>query len=159
MNNTLLLFFVCLLVALQSNAQTRKKAELEFIKRLNTIANNSVAPSPREFEGKYSIDSAYAISKTGLLSTTFRYTTDTSFFRMRLTVPISKIRDIFYDYYLVMVCDPNAVTIYRSATNRKAVKESGNDYLFHIGVPVSAGEVQQEKLQQALVALQHYYGK
>ena len=157
MKNKLLLFIVLTIPSLKSSAQAPPKAALEFVKLLNTIAYLTAVPSPWEYEGKFSIDSAYAISKTGLLSTTFRYTTDTSVLRIRMTVAVADIRDIFYDYYIGLVCYSDAVTIYESKTNNSELIESGKNYLFHVGISDYEGEKQQAQLQKVLVQLKKYY--
>ncbi|MFZ4770980.1 MAG: hypothetical protein ACOYLO_12435 [Ferruginibacter sp.] len=157
MKNTLLLCFVFSFFALTSNAQAPPKAALEFVKLLNKIAYHTSVPSPWEFEGKFSMDSAYAISKTGLLSTTFRYTTDTSVLRIRMTVAVADIRDIFYDYYIGLVCYSDAVTIYEATSSSSTLIESGKNYLFHVGISDYEGEKQQEQLQKILVQLKKYY--
>ena len=145
------------LAVLSSNAQTKQQAEKDFITQLNDIVRKSSEPSPWANEGKYSIDSLFHISKTGILSITFRYTTDTSFVRIRMAAPVSKMQDVFYDYYLGFEFKQNWVTIYKSAINKNAMKEFGTDYLFHIGVPTWEGEKKQEKLQKALAVLKNYY--
>ena len=157
MKNNLLLFIVLTIPSLKSSAQAPPKAALEFVKLLNTIAYHTSVPSPWEYEGKFSIDSAYAISKTGLLSTTFRYTTDTSVLRIRMTVAVADIRDIFYDYYIGLVCYSDAVTIYEATSSSSTLIESGKNYLFHVGISDYEGEKQQEQLQKVLVQLKKYY--
>ena len=156
MINNLLLFIVLTIPSLKSNAQAPPKAALEFVKLLNTIAYHTSVPSPWEYEGKFSIDSAYAISKTGLLSTTFRYTTDTSVLRIRMTVAVADIRDIFYDYYIGLVCYSDAVTIYEATSSSSTLIESGKNYLFHVGISDYEGEKQQEQLLKILVQLKQY---
>ena len=145
------------LAVLSSYAQTKQQAEKDFITQLNDIVRKSSEPSPWANEGKYSIDSLFHISKTGILSITFRYTTDTSFVRVRMAAPVSKIKDVFYDYYLGFEFKQNLVTIYKAAFNKKALKEYETDFLFHIGVPIWEGEKKQENLQKALATLQKYY--
>ena len=157
MKNNLLLFIVLTIPSLKSSAQAPPKAALEFVKLLNTIAYHTSVPSPWEYEGKFSIDSAYAISKTGLLSTTFRYTTDTSVLRIRMTVAVADIRDIFYDYYIGLVCYSDAVTIYEATSSSSTLIESGKNYLFHVGISDYEGEKQQEQLLKILVQLKKYY--
>lgn len=157
MKNKLLLFIVLTIPLLKSNAQAPPKAALEFVQILNDIAYHTSAPSPWQFEGKFSIDSAYAISKSGLLSTTFRYTSDTSILRIRMTVAVADILDIFYDYYIGLVCYSDAVTIYEATSSGSALIESGKKYLFHVGISDNEGEKQQEQLKKMLVQLKEYY--
>ena len=152
------MFMLSFCLAVQcSNAQTRQQAEREFVAQLNDIVRYSSGARSWEYEGKYSVDSLFRISKTGILSITFRYTTDTSFVRIRMAAPVSKMQDVFYDYYLGFEFKQNWVTIYKSAINKNAMKEFGTDYLFHIGVPTWEGEKKQERLQKALAVLKKYY--
>ena len=157
MKNKLLLSIVFTITVYCSNAQAPPKAALEFVELLNDIAYHTSTPSPWQFEGKFSIDSAYAISKSGLLSTTFRYTSDTSILRIRMTVAIADIRDIFYDYYIGLVCYSDAVTISEASSSSSTLIESGKNYLFHVGISDYEGEKQQEQLQKMLVQLKEYY--
>ena len=157
MKNKLLLFIVLTIPLLKSNAQAPPKAASEFVKLLNDIAYHTSAPSPWQVEGKFSIDSAYAISKSGLLSTTFRYTSDTSILRIRMTVAVADILDIFYDYYIGLVCYSDAVTIYEATSSSSTLIELGKKYLFHVGISDNEGEKQQEQLQKMLVQLKEYY--
>ena len=114
-----IMFMLSFCLAVQcSNAQTRQQAEREFVAQLNDIVRYSSGARSWEYEGKYSVDSLFRISKTGILSITFRYTTDTSFVRIRMAAPVSKMQDVFYDYYLGFEFKQNWVTIYKSAINK-----------------------------------------
>jgi hypothetical protein len=86
-------FFLFLLLcsSFVCHAQTKKKSEQEFLKQLNSILKNS-KQQHWAYEGNaMSIDSAFAINKEGILSVTVRYTSNTSFVRVRMTAPSVKL--------------------------------------------------------------------
>lgn len=140
-----------------AQAQSKQDAAWEFLRQLNEIITKSSEPWPWKYEGKYAVDSFFSISKTGILSITFHYTTATAFTRIRMTAPVSKIQNVFYDYYLGFVCMQDWVTVYESVPGNKKLVETQKDHLFHIGVPSYDGYKQQESLQKALVELQKFY--
>jgi hypothetical protein len=77
-----------------ATAQAKQKAEKEFVGQLNHVLNIS-----RQLHWAYegnamTIDSAFAINKEGVLSVTVRYTNDSSFTRVRMEAPVSKIINI-----------------------------------------------------------------
>jgi hypothetical protein len=74
-----------------------------------------------------------------------------------MTVAIADIRDIFYDYYIGLVCYSDAVTISEASSSSSTLIESGKNYLFHVGISDYEGEKQQEQLQKMLVQLKEYY--
>ncbi len=83
--------FFCLLLSLAASAQTKQKAEKEFIDQLNNILINS-KEDDWQTGGKMSVDSVFAINKAGILSLSVRYTKeDSSFVRARMEAPVNKI--------------------------------------------------------------------
>lgn len=108
----------------------------------------SSEPWPWNYEGKYSVDAAFSLSKAGVLAITFRYITGAAFTRIRMTAPLGKIRDVFYDYYLGFEFNQNWVTVYQTLHGSNKLKEIKTDYLFHIGVLFNDGENQQERLKK-----------
>ena len=152
--------FTCLILVLllpiMTSAQTKQKAEKEFVNELNSILKNS--PSQHwGYEGSMSIDSAFAISPAGILSVTVRYKTDTSFVRARMQAPVSKIINVAYDLYLILAYKTEEVTIYNSEEQSEELKEIGKSIYFHIGEPVGDGFKEKEKLQKLLDKLLKYY--
>ncbi len=148
---------ICLLLQVSVQAQSKQNATRKFLKQLNEIVTKSSEPWPWEYAGKYTVDSFFSVSKTGVLSITFRYTTNTAFTRIRMTAPVSKIQDVFYDYYLGFQFADDWVTVYQSVPGNKKLAETHKDHLFHIGLPSFDGYQQQENLQKALVELQKFY--
>ena len=103
------------------------------------------------------IDSAFAISKEGILSVTVRYTSDTSFVRVRMEAPVRKILTVSYDLYLILEFIDNDVTVYVSKPGSNKLKEVSKSILFHIGIPPADDIKYQEDLQMALDNLLKYY--
>src|SRR6478752_3658048 len=100
MKTVLAFFCLCFILQSPTQAQSKQKAEKEFLKQLNSILKNS-KQQHWAYEGNVmSIDSAFAINKEGILSVTVRYTSDTSFVRVRLAAPVSKIDTVRYDLYM-----------------------------------------------------------
>ncbi len=139
-----------------SLAQTKQKAEKEFLTQLNSILHNS-KQQHWGFEGVMTVDTAFTISSNGTLSVTVRYTNDSTFIRSRMEAPVSKIAKIAYDLYLILEYKDELVTFYRSAPGSNELKEGGKTNLFHIGAPENEGYSLQEKLQQALENVLKYY--
>lgn len=146
-----------LLLQLSSQAQSKKKDEKEFLKQLNTVLKKSKQQQWAFEDYVMTIDSAFAISKKGILSVTVRYTNDSSFVRVRTTAPLVKIEKIIYDLYLILVYKENVVTFYKSEPNSMELKEFNTYNWFHIGAPLPEDIVYQEKLQKALDNLRPYY--
>ena len=101
MKKSLLLITSCFLLTNVASAQSKQKAEKKFLKELNSIVRKS--PSQHwGYDGVMTIDSAFAISKTGIISVTVRYTTDEFFMRARMEAPVSTISEVAYDLYLIL---------------------------------------------------------
>jgi len=139
-----------------ATAQSKQKAEKEFLKQLNSILNNS-KQQHWAFEGVMTVDTAFSINKDGKLSVTVRYTSDTTFIRSRMEAPVSKISKVAYDLYLMLEYKDKLVTFYKSDPGSNELEEGGKTDLFHIGAPEEEGYSRQEKLQRALDnVLKHY---
>ena len=103
------------------------------------------------------IDSAFAINARGVLSVTVKYATDTSVIRARMEAPVSQIKGVAYDLYLILEYTDEVVTMFYSESEGSELKETGKSHLFHIGEPKKGGSDKQEKLQKALDNLLNYY--
>jgi len=160
MNKTIafLLTACYLFLSLLTNAQTKKQnAEKEFLNQLNSILINS-KDQDWAHNGTMTVDSAFAINKEGILSVTVHYTDDDSaVVSMRMEAPVKKILRVAYDLYLILEYKKDEVTVYESEANSKELKELHKTNLFHIGVPLSDGYKQQEKLQKLLERMLKYY--
>jgi hypothetical protein len=140
-------------------AQSKQKAEKEFLKQLNTVLQHS-KQQHWAYEGNaMTVDSAFAINKEGLLSVTVHYTSDSSFIRTRMTAPVSKIDKVLYDLYIILDCKDKPVTFYQSEPGSNELKEVNKGGRFHIGAPEPEDVRYREKLEKALVDLRKYYRK
>ena len=149
--------YFCMFLPAATTAQTKQKAEKEFVNQLNNILINSKQDDWQP-GGKMSIDSAFAINKAGILSLSVRYTKeDSSFVRVRIESPINKIWRIAYDLYLILEYKTNEVTVFKSATNTNELIEDHKTNYFHIGAPLPEDIRHQEKLQKLLNNLLKYY--
>lgn len=146
----------CYLFLNTATAQPQQKAEKDFLNQLNSILKNS-RQQHWNFEGAMTIDSAFAINETGVLSVTVRYTNDTSFVRVRMAAPVNKIKGVAYDLYLILEYKDELVTFYASEPGSNELTEKGKTNLFHIGAPLPEDVKSQEKLQKALDKLLKYY--
>lgn len=151
-----MIVFALLFVQTTVIGQSKAKAEKQFLKELNTILKNA-KQHHWDYEGKMTIDSLFAISKTGILSMTVRYTNDESFIRARMAAPVDKIKNVLYDVYLILQFETPLVTIYNSNLGEEMLIETGISNLFHIAAPLKNGEQQEIKLQQALDNVLRYY--
>lgn len=104
------------------------------------------------------IDTAFTISKKDILSVTVSYTDEEgSYVRSRMEAPVSKIKVIAYDLYLILDYKTDEVTHYESEPNSNALVEKYKTNYFHIGVPLGDGYKAQKKLQKLLDKLLQYY--
>ncbi len=149
--------FFCLLLSLAASAQTKQKAEKEFIDQLNNILINS-KEDDWQIGGKMSVDSVFAINKAGILSLSVRYTKeDSSFVRARMEAPVNKIWRIAYDLYLILEYKNDDVTVFKSGTNSNELVEDNKTNLLHIGAPFPEDIRHQQKLQKLLDNVLKYY--
>jgi hypothetical protein len=156
------IIFICLIYALlvptMAFAQSKQKAEKDFVNQLNSILKNSSEHDHWLQSGTMTIDSAFAINKAGILSLTVRHTDeDSSFVRARMEAPINKIQRIAYDLYLILEYKADEVTVFKSATNSNELTEDHKTHYFHIGAPWPEDRKHQEKLQKLLDKLLVFY--
>ncbi len=152
---TYLVFF--LLAPTVTTAQTKQKAEKDFVNQLNSILKNS-KDEDWQPGGKMTIDSAFAINKAGILSLTVRYTDeDSSFVTARMIAPVNKIWRIAYDLYLILEFTNDEVTVFTSAKNNNELPETLKTNYFHIGAPLPEDIKHQKKLQKLLDKLLIFY--
>ena len=157
MKTVLAFFCLCFILQSPAQAQTKQKAEKEFLNQLNSILKKS-KQQHWAYEGNVmSIDSAFAINKEGILSVTVRYTSDTSFVRVRLAAPVSRIDTVRYDLYMILEYKDHDVIIFESEPGSNELKEVNKSGLFHVGAPSPEDFVYHDKLQKALDNLLKYY--
>lgn len=156
MKKLLVFICCCFLYSHLAFAQTKQKAEKDFLNELNSILKNS--PSQHwGFDGVMTIDSGFSISPAGILSVTVRYTTEESFKRARMEAKMSKITGIAYDLYLILEYKTNEVSVFESEEGSNELKENRKSNYFHIGEPVGDGYVEKKKLEQLLEKVLKYY--
>jgi len=145
-----------LFCSLFSHAQSKQKAEQEFLQQLNSIIQHS----PRHhwsYEGKMTIDSAFAISKKGILSVSLHYTTDSSVIRVRIEAPLRKLVTVSLDDFLILETKGKDVSFYLSENGSNVLLGNGKGSLFHIGIPENDGENKRDKLSRALANVLKFY--
>src|SRR5687767_1330818 len=130
-------------------AQSKPKAQKEFLAELNKVLHKS-RQQHSSYEGVMTIDSVFAISKEGILSVTVRYTTDSSFKRVRLAAPVGRIDTIRYDLYLILEYRDDIVSLSESEPGSEMLKEVSKGAWFHVGAPLPEDVVYMERLQRAL---------
>ncbi|MDB5203065.1 MAG: hypothetical protein JWQ27_2474 [Ferruginibacter sp.] len=150
------LLLACCTLTLLAAAQSKQKAEREFLQQLSQILKKS-AVQHWGFEGKMTVDSTFAINRDGLLSLTVRYHSDTGYTRSRMVVPMNKIREVAYDLYIILRSEDDQVIYYESENNKEELHETGKGYFFHIGAPLPEDVKYQEKLQKALDKVLKFY--
>ncbi|MGF2414621.1 hypothetical protein [Ferruginibacter sp.] len=158
MKTLITLLYFSLLLPVATAAQSKQKAEKDFVNQLNSILKNSSEHDHWLQTGTMTIDSAFAINKAGILSLTVRHTDDdSSFVRARMEAPINKIQRIAYDLYLILEYKTDEVTVFKSATNSNELIEDHKTNYLHIGAPWPEDMKHQEKLQKLLDKLLVFY--
>lgn len=148
--------FFFLLMPIIASAQTKQKAEKEFVAELNSILKKS-KEQHWKYKGLITIDSAFAINKEGILSVTVRYNDEGSVVKTRMEAPLKNIQLVAYDLYLILVYKTDEVTVYESEENSSELKQVDKTNYFHIGAPAKDGYKQEEKLQGLLDKLLKQY--
>ena len=142
------------LLSLTGFSQSKSKAEKDFLKELNDILKET-ANQHWEFDGKMSIDSPFAINSRGLITSTVKYTTDTSVVRVRSEAPVNKITFARQDVYIYLEYRDKSVIVYEQKTNQDwQIKFRRN--MFHIGMGDDDGK-QADKVQQKFDKLREFY--
>ncbi len=147
-----------LVLPIVSCAQSKVKAEAAFVAELNNILNNSTQHH-WAYEGeKMTIDSAFAISKNGILSVTISYVNDEEKKTItRIEAPVNKITSVAYDLYLILEFKEAVVNNFYASDGSTVLKASETDDYFHIGAPFPEDPQRQIKLQKLLDDLLKYY--
>lgn len=159
------IFFLLLFISkIAAVGQTKPQAEAEFIKTLNTIVAQSSPYSspntPEDKENKVTTIVPFSISTTGILSTTIKIKSKTGTLVRKITVPVSAISSIFYDYYIGFQTTYKAITYFSKDPKSNKFVEQFKDEIYHIGIPFygeQEAEQAQVDLQKALDNLLKYY--
>ena len=137
-------------------AQSKQKAEKEFLAELNNILYKS-RKQHSLYEGVMTVDSAFAINKEGILSVTLRYTNDSSYKRVRLQAPVKDISLVRYDLYLILEYTDKLVTYFESQWGSEVLEETGKGGWFHVGAPLPEDVAYQQRVQKALNKVKLHY--
>ena len=130
---------------------------------MKNLINNIFIQHPPEagFNTMYKIDSIMIDSpftiKEGILSVAYRYVADSAIVKIRAAAPVSHLKDIGYDHYLVLMFRDEAVTQYQYEGNDNTPTETIKKDLLHIGTPIKDGYGEKENLQKLLNKLLKYY--
>ncbi|MEO6583601.1 MAG: hypothetical protein ABIO05_04715 [Ferruginibacter sp.] len=135
---TIFIIFSLLSLHPDVNAQSKQKAEKEFLKELNEIIKES--PNQHwEFNGKMSVDSPFTITPSGHLSVTVKYITDTATVWVRSEAPVNKITFAKEDVYTYLEFRDKSVMVYEKSKGKDwSIRFKRN--MFHIGVADDDGK-------------------
>jgi len=135
-------------------AQSKVKAEKEFLKELNDILKGS-DNQHWEFDGKMVIDSPFTINSQGNLTATVKYTTDTSVIRVRTEAPVNKITFARQDVYVFLEYRDKSVMVYEQKNNKDWSIRFKRTML-HLGMGDDGGK-QADKVQKKFDKLREFY--
>lgn len=154
------LIFLLAFVPLFLFAQSKTKAEAAFVAELNAIINNSTQQH-WAYEGeKMTIDSAFAISKNGILSVTISYINNEGKKTItRTEAPVNRIERVAYDLYLILEFEDAVVSSFYAKDGSSEFKASEKENYFHIGAPLPEYPERQILLQKLLDNLLKHYKK
>jgi hypothetical protein len=139
------------------SAQTKQKAEAEFLQLLNKVVKLSVSQH-WAYEDPFRVDSPFHIAGD-TLTATFKFTNDSSSYRIRYAAPVSKIQSVDKDVYTILRFNGKMVNVYES-TNEKDWVQFDKRNLFHIGAFSLDEESHPELLEELELAwskLSYYY--
>ena len=147
-----------MLLPITAFSQTKEKAQNALVKELNTILRIS-DQHHWAYEGKMTVDSAFAIDKNGILSMTVNYKTDSTNIKVRMEAPIYKARSVLYDLYLILEYGQDEVKVFEivNETGKKEEKHEYKNSLFHIALPLEKGYEKQKKLENLLQKVLKFY--
>lgn len=150
------------MISISAFSQSKQKAEANFLKELNQILKNTKEYPWANFISQVDtvkIEKPFSISND-VLSLSASYHVNDSIFKVTLEAPVSKIKSILYDHYLVLQFDDEVVTKTEFEPNGNAIKETIKQNYFHIGAPGSEkGPKAQEKLEKLMHKMLKYYNK
>ncbi len=145
--------FYCLslffFISVSLSAQTKQKAEVEFLKVLNKVAKLSVSQH-WAYEDPFTVDSVFHITGDSLTAT-FRFINDSSSYRIRYTAPVAKIRSVDKDVFIILSFPGRAVNVYESINGKEWVHFDKRN-LFHIGALSLDEDTHPELLEELELA-------
>lgn len=154
----ILLFFIFIALPITAFSQTKEKAQDALVRELNTILRSS-DQHHWAYEGKMTVDSAFAIDKKGILSMTVNYKTDSTNIKVRMEAPIYKAKSVLYDAFLILEYGLDEVKVFEivNETGKEEEKHEYKNDLFHIGSPLENGYEKQEQLEKLLKKVLKFY--
>ncbi len=158
MKSIIIAIFCCAMLPIASTAQTKQKAEKEFVNELNNLLKKSKDNDHWDLKGNMTIEKGFAIDKQGLLSVTVRFTEEGNFILKKMVAPVKNAKEVLYDLYLILAYSEKEVTVYQSELNSATLKEVNKNIYFHLGAPgAKNGRNTQKKLEQLLNNILKYY--
>jgi hypothetical protein len=142
----------------ETTALTKKidkpDAEKEFLDQLNKLVNE--APYVDQYHFEFFIDSPFVI-RNKILTGTFRTYSPDGPVLQKITVPIVKVQNVWFDYYAGLSLDEPAALIQTTQPGKKDFDNGKTTSIIHL----SLGEeyINSNKLQSALTALKASYKK
>lgn len=139
------------------SAQTKQKAETDFLQVLNKVLKLSVSQH-WAYEDPFTVDSAFHIAGDSLTAT-FMFTNDSNSYRIRYAAPVAKIQSIDKDIYILLRFKGKLVSVYESINGKEWVQFDKRN-LFHVGAFSLDEESHPELLEELELAwskLSYYY--
>ena len=141
------------------------KAETRFLKVLNDIASRYMIDGDmvggRSAAGyMITLDSSFAIDQNGVLTATWRFKNDTSYYTLHVEFPVGSIEEVYYDFNMGFSMHEGGKE-YISKLNSKEIGETSDASIIKVATPGDGkhGPPLHEKLKAALVDVKRYYLK
>lgn len=143
--------------SITTSAQSKLKAELEFLQGLNKVVKHSVSQH-WAYEDSFTSDSAFHLLGDSLTAT-FRFTSDSGSYLIRYAAPVAKIKNISKDVYVILRFPGKLVNVYESVNGKDWIHFDKRN-LFHIGAFSLDEDIHPELLEELELAwakLSYYY--
>ncbi len=124
-----LLLLCC--IGFTSSAQTKEIAEKDFLEAINKLVA-AVKMQHWAYEDPFKIDSAFKIFGDSL-TTTFKYKTDSNYYRVRYAAPMNALKGVFQDIYEILSFKGKSVHVYEQVGNGPWVLIERRS-MFHLGM-------------------------
>nr|WP_315197689.1 hypothetical protein [uncultured Flavobacterium sp.] len=151
---TLFLVF-CILMQISAIGQTKKIAEANFLKTINSLASSSHDDHSDNYSATSTI-TPFSINKTGVLSATVRYSQIDSDKTIKMMVPILGISGISCDDDYLTLQSKSAIILYEENPKTQLFDTHSKESTFHFGYS-SEEDKRLMQLRKELKELQKYY--
>ncbi len=118
-------------IGLTASAQTKEIAEKDFLAAINKLVA-AVKMQHWAYEDPFTIDSAFSISGDSLTAT-FKYKTDSNYYRVRYAAPMSALKGVFQDVYQILSFKGKSVHVYEQIGNGAWILVERRS-MFHLGM-------------------------